>query len=323
MEHGPFKWLRTKSLVFPEYDVAKPDELVHDEPFENYISDRLTINNSGLKKIIQSPRHYISWLAGLGEEEGPEKDHFRIGRAAHMMILEPDKFRSCYVAMPEFTGLTKDGRESKQSAAAKEKRDAWYADLPPGSLVLSDSEMEDLTCMIDSLMEHPQASNLLKNGRPEVTGRFTDKETGLRVRIRPDYLTWDANGAMFVTDIKTTRDASAGLFSTDAGRMKYPMQLALYRDGVAQITKQEPEAVAFIVLEKKPPYSAAIYWLDDEDLAIGRQWYKYSLMTLRRCLDTNEWPSVQGEGQMLKMPGWTKTELFPSFEWSKPWALGK
>lgn len=319
MEHGPtLKWMDTSKVQMPLIGCSDPDELLYDLPFPEYLANKKCISNSGLKKVLQSPRHYVADLMGFGsdDEEG-EKDHFRFGRAAHMMVLEPAKFRQLYVVMPEFIGMTKDGRPSAQSKDAKEQKAKWLEGVHPDALVLSASEMNDLNYMIESLMGHATASNLLKNGRPEVTGFWTHKETGLRIRIRPDYFTWDKEGKLYISDLKTTKDASPGLFATDVARMKYHMQLALYVDGVTQITGKPVEAQAIIALEKKPPYSCALYWINEDDLAKGRQWYEFALRTLRRCIDRGEWPGVQGEGQMLNLPRFTDYEQFPQFDWKQ------
>ncbi len=318
MEHGQtLRWLNTSKIQLPVVGSKEPDELVYDLPFDKYLGNRTCISNSGLKKILKSPRHYIADLLGYEEEEedGAEKDHFRFGRAAHMLILEPKKFRELHLVMPEFTGLTKDGKESHRSKDALDKKAKWLADVPPEALVLTQAEMDSLMLMVENLMAHETAANLLKNGRPEVTGFFTHKETGLRVRIRPDYLTWDSQQKLYISDLKTARDVSAGMFSTQTANLKYHMQLALYVDGVAQITGQQVEAQGIIALEKKMPHSCALYWINEDDLAKGRQWYEFALRTLKRCIDTNQWPGVQGDGVMLNLPKFTDNEQFPQFDW--------
>ena len=316
MEHGLPVWFKEDQHQLPKLNMNLPDELIYDLPFEKYLGDRSAVSSSGLRKILKSPQHYLAEVCGYAKDEEEEKDAYRFGRAAHMLILEPMKFKELYVVEPEFIGFTKDGRASAQSGEAKAKRQAWRDSLKPDALVLSKQEMDTLIYMIDSLAYHQRAGALLRDGKPEVTGFFTHKETGLRVRIRPDYLTQDKQGRIYISDLKTTRDASAGLFAHDVGRFKYHLQLALYYDGIKQITGKEPEAAAFIAIEKSAPYSCAVYWMNEDDLAIGRGWYEHALRTLKRCIEKNDWPGVQHDAAMIELPQWAQNEVFPIFEWA-------
>lgn len=316
MEHSIFKHKRYGSIRLPQMNVAEPDELIYDLEMEKYHADRSSMSSTGVRKILKSPDHFMCWLAGQDvDDDDVEKDHFRFGRAAHMAILEPEKFRSLYVTEPIFEGPTKDGKMSTQSKAAKDAKLKWYDDLIPGALVLNERELEHLTGMIESLEAHPQASQLFRDGRPEVTGMWTHKETGVRCRIRPDYLTFDAEGNAYVIDLKTTRDLSEGLFAKDIARFRYHVQLAMYYDGIWAITGKEPNAAAFVAVEKNPPYSVAVFWADEDMLAKGRQFYQFALMTYKRCLDENDFPGLQGQGKMLSLPKWTDQETFPSYDW--------
>lgn len=315
MEHAHLpRWFKPNNAIFPAIGSTEPETFIYDLPFEKYLGDRSAISSSGIRKILKSPRHYLADLVGMLGDDDEEKDEFRFGRAAHLLILEPQKFKELHVVEPKFTGLTKDGRESSQSKEAKQAKEAWRKSLHPEAVLITQEESDHLTNMVDSLMGHSQISNLLKNGKPEVSGFFNDPVTGIRVRFRPDYLTPDG-GSLFLSDIKTTRDASAGLFSNDAARFKYHVQLALYADGIKKITGKDPEAVAIIACEKTPPYSSALYWLNEEDIETGRRWYRFALDTLKRCMTTNDWPGIQRDGQMLSLPKWTENEPFPQFDW--------
>lgn len=309
MEHGisPFKWVKPNSLKLPKIGTTEPDEINYDEAFEAYLADASCMNSGSLRTLLKSPRHYIAEKAGMHEDEDGEKDHFRFGRAAHMLVLEPAKFKQLHLVQPDFGAM--------QSPKNRAKRDEWRDGQPTGSLILTQKEMDDLLFMIDSLMEHPEIPNLLKNGRPEVSGRWTDKETLVRCRCRPDYLTNDSESRLYISDIKTTRQSGEGLFSTDAARFKYFVQLAYYHDGIAQILKQQPEAVALIAMEKKRPYDVSLYWMNEKDLELGRLWYQHALRTYVRCVKSNRWPGVQQSGQMLALPSWVHSEPLPAYEW--------
>lgn len=307
MEHGVLKKLKNKNPRLPEFDVKKPDELRYDESFESYLSDKTCISSSGLKKILESPLHFLWSAVEQQEEDGDEPAHFRFGRAVHMAILEPGRFRESYIVQPDFGAM--------QSIKNREKRDAWKNGLPADATILKQNELDDLQNMIESLMAHPQAANFFRTGKPEVTGRFTHKETGIRCRIRPDYISYTPDGGLYIFDIKTTRMDNKALFASDAAKRKYHLQLAFYRYGMAQITGKPPEAVALVAMEKTPPYSVWVYWLTDEDLDIGMAWNEEALRNLKRSMTTGKWPGPQSSGEMLELPSWSRTEPFPQFSW--------
>lgn len=313
MEHATFKWLKAESLQLPRLArEGDQDSIQYDEPFEEYLRDRSCISSSGIRAVLNSPQHFLASLMGFNDDEDV-KPHFRFGRAVHTFILEPRRFQEIYVIQPEFTGRTKDGRESAQSKEAREAKARWYSELPVNAEVVTQEEIDHIICMAESLMRHPQASNLLKNGRPEVSGRITDPETGLRVKARCDYLT-DWNNCLYISDIKSTRAGSEGLFSTEVARNRYHVQLALYADVYARLTGRPIEAVAIIGIEKTPPYTVFHRWLSDDDLDLGRAWYKHGLRTYRRCLQTGLWPASEVSATMLNLPVYAKMEALPEFD---------
>ena len=73
-------------------------------------------------------------------------------------------------------------------------------------------------------------------------------------RGRPDYIVRDKEGGLHLVDLKTTRDASKGLFSREIMRHQYHIQLAFYHDGIVQATGQQPQSINIVAVEKTAPY---------------------------------------------------------------------
>lgn len=319
MEHGLgstlFKF-GTPTELLPKIG-DRSNELFYDEPFSEYLADREHLNAGGIVNILESPRHYICALAGYGKDED-EPDYFRFGRAVHMAVLEPQKFREAFVVEPVFEGKTKKGEltTNPNCQEVKEAKAAWHANLPSDSLVLKDGEMDMLMEMIDTLLEHPQASNMFSNGRPEVTGRFMHPKYKIQCKIRPDYLTVvESEGKYYFFDLKTARSSNAGMFATDAARLKYHVKMSFYWDGLTAIFGREPEACALIPVEKSIPSKAEVFWLNDKDLETGRRQCDYAIESLLKCMDKNIWPRRKTGGSMLQMPNWLDSEPLPEFDW--------
>jgi hypothetical protein len=324
MEHPFVKIRDNQNIVRPE--IVAPDFVNRWEEglsHEAYHEDRTAMSSSMLRTIVkQSPKHLIQSLAGVldeEEEQQDEKKHYKFGRIAHAALLEPARFLSSYAIMPEFTGLTKEGKISSQSGEARDKKKAWLKKQPPETMIVTSEEYEMLMGSVESILSHETARNLLKNGRAEVTGYFRDPITGLKCKIRPDFLTPDPDNPnlLHVVDFKTSRDSSMGLFSKAMNDYMYHVQLAFYCYGVKQITGQDPVSATFIVCEKKAPYDASVYILEEADVQVGLQWVTFGLQVYKRCLELNRYPGRQTEAQIIRLPKYSKDIEFPHFDFGE------
>lgn len=222
-----------------------------------------------------------------------EPQHFRLGRAAHLALLEPHVFAKTFLKEPAFTGLTKDGRVSDKSAEARESRLAWYKSLPPEALVLSEKLYLKLEGMVNSILNCPDACALLKQGIPELTGYYRHPSTGVLCKIRPDL--WNEQVRVLI-DIKTTENSSREAFSKSLYKYKYPLSMAMYADGIFQISGIQPETHVFVVVETKPPYLCAVYYLKESAFQLGYEEYQHSMIKLGHCITTGQWPQRQAYG---------------------------
>lgn len=242
-------------------------------------------SNNGLKKLLKSPAHFAASITGKDAKDTPA---LRFGRIVHLAILEPTLFLAHKVVAPEFKGTG-----SKAAKAEWEKR------LPPNSIILDDAEEEArITGMLNRLLAHRVAANLLKTGVAEVSGFWTDPETGVKCRIRPDYL---RKGPM-VLDYKTTEDASYEEFRRSAYFYGYPLQAAFYCEGVSQILGKRCDDFVFIAQEKAAPYELMVYPADEGFLDFGRRQMRKALRTFAECQRTGAWPGYPEQPVNLGLP---------------------
>lgn len=310
------KLLRPDLAKLPRLAVAEEDfrSWIGEMPPEMYHGDRERMSSSAIRKILHSPRHFLAWWTGLEQEPDEEPDHFRFGRAAHMMLLEPERFRQLHLVEPKFTGLTKDGKESEQSKEAKEKRKAWRESIEREALIITEPEMESLIGMIESVLEHKIACNLLSKGEPEMTVHWTDEETKITCKGRPDYLVTDETGGLHIIDFKTTRDIRSGIFASEIRRHKYYVQLAFYHDGIMKVYGKQPQSLTIVAVEKSAPYECAVHILDDKWFERGQEEYRHALRIYQRCVAENKWPAYQQNATMLSAPGYLDYDQLPEFD---------
>lgn len=289
----------------PKIENEKSEAKVYwDMPPEIYHAEKRRMSSSGVRKMLHSPRHFLTYWTDNEEEE--EKDHFRIGRAAHMMLLEPQKFRELYIVQPDFGAM----QSSKNRAA----RDEWKQQQDPQAVIVTEDELNHLVGMMESVMEHPTASNMLKNGRPECSLHWRDEETGVLCRGRPDYLVNDKDDNIHLIDFKTSRDIRPGIFARDAHRLNYGVQLAFYHDGIVQALGRQPASITIIAVEKEPPYEAVCYPLEDKWFEKGQEAYRHALSLYKKCRDTGKWPAYQSNAQLLSMPREADFDVLPEFQ---------
>ena len=132
------------------------------------------ISHSGIVKLLKSPEHYMQYKIG-GEEPTPAME---FGSAFHAFILEPEVFAKNYVLAPKFDKRTKEGKEL---ASKWEEKNA-------GKIPLTDDQFDSLFTMKERIFAHAGAAKILSSGEAESSLFWTDELSGIKCRIRPDWL---------------------------------------------------------------------------------------------------------------------------------------
>lgn len=283
--------------------LAKPDlqpEWVEGVPDDVYHADTTTVSSTGLRKMLKSPALFKrDVIDGLGPDP---TDSMKFGTLVHQVILEGADFLKRYVVEPEFTGYTLDGKESKRSKEAIEKRELWRAErLLLGEVIVTPQEKQKLEDMLDSVINHPDAFALLKNGVTEISGYYTDPETGIACRIRPDFLSFDL---MALVDLKTTVESEETAFARTIKNMRYDLQISMYGEGAEIISRKKVEHHVFIAVENEPPHETDVYTADPVLLEKGREGYHKALRDLRRCIDSGEYKRRVRRMRDISLPHW-------------------
>lgn len=272
---------------------------------EEYHNRRETTSSTGLRKILVSPATFYESLV-VAEEEQLDPDSvvkvgtksMRLGTLVHECILEPAKFLQKFVLMPEFVGNTLDGRPSTKSAEAKKKKEDWLKALPPGVNVCDEDTFHNVIGMVKAILDHPEARSIfereadgtLSKGLAEVSGFYADPETGILLRIRPDFARFDVG---VCAEVKTAQSADRRKFSNKIWDFRYDVQLAMQCEGIKIITGQEVDLPTFIAVESKPPYEVGVYTASPEMMAMGHKSMRRAITLLAECLASNKWPRRQ------------------------------
>jgi hypothetical protein len=259
---------------------------------EAYHADKTSISSSGLRALL-NPGCPAQFKYDRDHPQAPKRE-FDLGNAVHTAVLG-EGHDIVIVDYPDY-----------KKADARAERDAAYA---AGKVPLLPKEKVQVDEMAAAIRRHKDAGPLFAPGMgiPERSIYWTDPVTGVRCRVRPDWLIVRPEITVIV-DLKTTTDANPEACSKAIESYSYHQQGALYIDGV-QAAGLAPEGARFFFtfVSKKPPYLITVRELSDQDQDIGRGRNEAALRIYRDCIANDEWPDWTGPVDTIPqigMPTW-------------------
>lgn len=239
-----------------------------------------------LREFRRCPAHYHALVSGkIKRNDSPA---FRLGRAAHKLILEGEQaFRASFAV-----GGPVNDKTGRSFGAGSRAYEEWLDEngLDRAS-VLTPEECETVFRLRDSALAHPEIASLLSEGWPERTVRAS--VAGVECQTRLDWLRPDS----VVVDLKTVDDIA--WFESDARRFGYLHQFAFYQEVVKAAGSGGMEMLA-AVIEKRPPFRAGVWKFSGEALAPYVLQNAGALQHYVQCRKENKWPT-----------GYETTRAFP------------
>lgn len=282
--------------------------LYPDISFEDYCKLK-AVNASTLKLMEISPLHFHYYLT-TGK---PETDAMRLGKHVHAAIFEPKKFASDYIVQPEFTGLTKDGKESSRSADAQDKKKKWLEENK-GKEYMSNEEKLEAEEIRDAIYSHSRAKQLLDiDSYDELTLVWDDEQTGLKCKGRVDRFI-KVDGENTVLDLKTSsKYVTEKYFAKEVYDRKYYFSMAWYLRGMDAIYKAKKNeetkhhSAIIIAVETARPHGVLVYKLHDQWIYSGGMEIDRYLQEIKNCQDAGVWRGYSEQVQILDTTKW----MFP------------
>jgi len=263
------------------------NHIIADLASENYHS-MPEISKHGLDLVHKCPALYK--YKQTHKDDSEQSPALRWGTLVHTRVLEPAVYHSTVVVAPQCDRRTKAGKEIWEE----------FTTFNAGKTIITEDEFTKLSDIAIAIGEHAGARTLLDGDVSIESSMFwTDEETGVQCRARPDIIRPDG----LIVDLKTTQDASSGAFAKSCAQFRYHVQAAFYMDGLAA-QGVEVQGFAFIAVEKDAPHLIATYVCDRTMLEIGRQAYQADLRTYAECKATNIWPGYPETIEELTLPRW-------------------
>ena len=235
---------------------------IYEIELDEYLGIHSHVSSSGLKQILRSPSHFRRYLNRKEESVS----HLDLGTAVHCAILEPERFRQEYIAIP-VSRADIFHEEDLRLIEGEKKRQVRF---------LTESQMNVITGILQQLERRPEIVELLKVGKAESSIFWQDQDTGIRCKIRPDLLVLPD----LMLELKTTFDSSIAVFQRTSLMQAYHLAAAMYRQGVAHVTGHHPSYM-FVVASRFPPYTVETFVPGPAMLDKGKALFQEALRKLK------------------------------------------
>lgn len=245
------------------------------------------VNWSSLKHMRESALLYRYRLSV--PQKGTEA--MALGRAVHTLVFEPELFNADYAI---WDGGRRAGKDWEAYKLA-------HAD----ATILREEDAEMVTELAEAIRRHPLVQPYLDGGVFERPITWTDADTGLACKAKPDWLLAERR---VLLDLKTCVSTEGRRFGAVAAKYGYHCQLAHYKAGVKAALSWEPEHVLIVAAEREAPYDVAVFELDPEALYFGAEEVTELLRKVKACRETDVWPGRYQDHQALQLPAWMLME---------------
>ena len=246
------------------------------------------VNQSSLKKILQSPAHY---QAALKFKMIPTPA-MEMGTALHALSLDgDDAFNSSYIKKPDGLSLaTKEGKAWKAEVGRKKVLNTGGKDDPWGSVQGMNKSLQRLQWF------DPNQKDYIKYNEVSVYWEWM----GVPCKARLDRVALEEG---LVLDLKTTDTVEPDLFLKKVIGLGYDFQAAYYAKA-AEVAYGKPFKFLFVAVERKAPYTVDIFEATPDMMEEATYKCEEALRRYALCTENNEWPNRAPLVRQLDYPSW-------------------
>ncbi|WP_030917463.1 PD-(D/E)XK nuclease-like domain-containing protein [Streptomyces sp. NRRL B-24720] len=284
----------TTTIEPPVDTAAEPPTLgLHNDlSNESYHADKTSLSSSGARKLL--PPSCPAKFRYEQDNPQPATKTFDYGNAAHKKVLGNG---------PELVVI--DHARWDTNAAKAEVLEARSR----GAIPLKQHEMNMVNAMAAAIRKHPLAAALLDPayGAPEQSGFWIDGPTGIRRRVRFDWLPSIQSGRLIIPDYKTAADASDRVMEKEIEKYGYNQQADWYEEAARALGLGGDDAeLLLIVQEKKAPYLINVIGIEFGSRIIGGAKNRVAIEKFAECMSTGNWPGYGDEPNYLALPGYAE-----------------
>jgi len=166
------------------------------------------------------------------------------------------------------------------------------AESNPDCYVIPEEEIGNVRIMAEKTFKKAQILNIFHNGYSELSFFWIDEETGIKCKVRPDYLRLDIP---LIVDFKTTKDHTEEGFPKEIANWYYHFSAAFYIEGVEQVTgltmemedsPDDNQGFTIIAIANTPPFEIDFKPIKRRSIHQGRYLFRKSLLDIK-AFDTD------------------------------------
>jgi hypothetical protein len=257
-----------------------------------------------IKCMAQSPRHY-EWTYVLNKPKETTAA-LEFGTLIHKALLNSAEFLQSYRIQPVFSG-----------EGMKARKQAWYDNLPPNSVVLKQEDATKIIDMIESIRKHRYASRLLNRGEQEICmyadipylgGRWMAIADLIIQEEVTDRRTGETRIEDWLIELKSTKSAKPKLFDRDILQFGYHIQCYIQKMIYKEITGRDPKVLC-LAIEKSAPHNIALGPMSNTASDLAADTIRKAVIKIEECTASGIWPSYNDDNiTIMNVPNWALWE---------------
>jgi len=266
---------------------------------KDYHENKTHYSATQLKIAKQSLKEFYWYISG--KIKVVDKVQFNFGNAFELALLDSKTFISDVAIMQTQAWIAEALKEKpgliqpKSSKTYQALQDSFFAHHK-GKYIIPDvgpESFEVIEEMLSSCYQDAVVQKLIKGTEYQLSLFWTDEESGLNLKTRPDICKRVKN---VIINLKTTVCGSPKEFSRDLANYDYPLQACLEMRGcLATELMESVDNYFWLVCEKVPPYNATIYEFQKEDLNWCMDNLQYVINKTKRARDENFFPGYSDQ----------------------------
>jgi hypothetical protein len=289
------------------------DGIYTDISIKDYHSNKTHISSTQIKKAKTSLKHFHWYTTGKIVQE--QKGHFDFGNAFELALLDKVGYLNSVAVFPDQDFIDQamqsnpELKTPRNSNVYKEAARKWESEHK-GKYVINETgpqSFEVIEEMLSSCFQDSTIQALISNTEYQLSLFWTDEETGLKLKTRPDICKRHKN---VIVNVKTIEDGSPDAFTRELAKYDYPMQACIEMMGcTAPGLMDKVDAYFWLVCEKSAPFNATIYEFVESDIKVCMDSTRYHLMNIKRAREQNKYPGYSNESDNVhgimkaKLPG--------------------
>lgn len=286
-----------------------------DVSIQDYHANKTHISATGIK-LAKKSLSLWKWMQSHPQEV---KLHWDFGNAFEISLLDKLNFEKYIAIMQTENWVAKALKEKPKLIKPKlstcyQAEESKFISENEGKYIIPDvgpQSFEYIAYMLESCHRDAVIQKLISNTEYQLSLFWTDNETGINLKTRPDICKRKKN---VIVNLKTIQDGSPTSFSKELGNYDYPLQAAIEIRGCIESGLMEQVDVYYwLVVEKEPPFNATLYEFEKSDQQYSLDELDYLLSKIRRAREENKYPGYGDRSDneygilTAKIPLWYKT----------------